>query len=157
MKLFPGLSWFSSSSNALLPPCSKLLLILARFVGVGSLLLPSCPDCGISSASVLLSIRVSSSSSRFRFCAVLGVSMSRRSRLSCNLLLTSSVTSICCTTYVGSVVAVLGRGVNSSSVGRTSLFSSEPGMLSLTFFVDVSEGSASFEPSILSRLFAFLT
>jgi hypothetical protein len=157
LKLFPGLPWFSFPSEALFPFCSKFPLSLARFVGVGSSLLPSCPFRGVTSFSVPLCIGVSPSSSRFRFCAVLGVSMRRRSRLSCSLLLTSSVISICCTTYVDSVVvvlAVLGRRAMSSSVGRTSVFSFEPGMLSLTFFVDVSDGSSAFEASKLSRLFA---
>jgi hypothetical protein len=40
----------------------------------------------------------SSSASRFRFCAVLGVSMRRLSLLSCNRLFTSSVTSTRSTT-----------------------------------------------------------
>lgn len=157
LKLFPGLPWVSFPSLALLPVCSKSPLSLARFVGVGSSLLQSYPVRGVTSVSVPLCIGVSSSSSRFRFCAVLGVSIRRRSRLSCNLLLTSSVISICCTTYVDSVVVVLaalGRRAISSSAGRTSFFSFEPGMLSLTFFVDVSEASSAFEASRLSRLFA---
>lgn len=157
LKLFPGLLWFSFPSRALLPFCSKFPLSLARFVGVGSSLFPSLAVRGVVSVSVPLFIGVSSSSSRLRFCAVLGVSMRRRSLLSCSLLLTSSVMSICCTTYMGSVVvvlAVLGRRAISSSVGRASAFSFEPGMLSLTFFVDVSEELSAFEASKLSRLFA---
>lgn len=81
--------------------CSKVPLLFSRFVGVPSYSLPLYPlrdQSPSPSLSAALSDRVSSSASRFRFCAVLGVSINRRSLLSCSLLFTSAVTSMCSTT-----------------------------------------------------------
>lgn len=81
--------------------------------------------------------------------------MSRRNRLSCSLLLTSSVTSMCCTIYVDSACAESTCGVGSSLAIQTLGVLSEPGILSLTFLAGASGGSGAFEPSMLSRLLAF--
>lgn len=63
---------------------------------------------------------------------------------------------MCCTMYVASDCAELGRRASSSSVGGTLAVSSAPGMLSLTFFVDGCGASAALVASMLSRLLAFL-
>lgn len=91
----------TSPFSFLLSICSNVPLLFKRFVGVPSYSLPLYPlrnQSASPSLSAALSERVSSKASRFRFCAVLGVSINRRSLLSCSLLFTSAVTSMCSTT-----------------------------------------------------------
>lgn len=92
-----SVSYLTGPSSFLSLVCSNAPLLLSRFVGVFSYSPPLCWFFK-SSSSVAAGppeLGASSYSLYFRFCAVLGVCIKRRKRLSCSRLLTSSVTSMC--------------------------------------------------------------